>query len=588
MSTVNEDDLLNWIDQQDEAARRQAQQKQVPDQPAPVNHDDVLNWIDQQDQQAVHAAGGDRGVMDDLSDDASSLLEGAKAGLTDWKLGAEQRWNQLTGNDARLKALQDEIRAARAHDAALTGAAKAGYYGTKIGAPILAALPLRSPAALGATGAIEAALEPTLDEEKTAGVPDSVMNPIMGGALSFVGGVAGNKLMKGAKQLLDSSKARLAEKAAQNASRTEAALDAQDRGYALMPTEVNPESKIAHYVTKLAGGAREGNLLDIKNADLTSSLARRALGLPEDADLGNPETFANLRSDLAQHYEPIHNLQLVKPDQDFYDALRGAIPSTDTGTRLPSDKQLADAVTALADRSPKGWTGEDFVEELRRLRGLSNDFYSKAAAPSVADSTRTSNSALGEGYSKLAEAMEGLAERHPDLDPMDLMAYRSARARIARSHDIERAITPEGFVDPSKLAKNLGKAAKLDPSTNLIVNTAKNFPRSVAAPKPGTRSPLSTWDAVVPMLEGMSLFGGLSMHYPVMTGLGGVGLGATGLRVGARHFIPTRLGQRIFASPKTYEPSIGLRIPAAVMRPGLAAIPAEQAGREFFEDRDQP
>ena len=323
--------------------------------------------------------------------------------------------------------------------------------------------------------------------------------------------------------------------------------------------------------------------MEQKNAELTSQLARKALGLPEDADLADPNTFPALRQQLDQHYEPIRNLESVKPDDDFFDAIRSAIPSQNVATKLSSDKQIAQAVRALANKSQQGWTGPEFLEELRRLRGLSNDYFAKASAPTVADSTRISNMALGKAYKQLNDAMEGLAERHPDLSPVDLLNYRSARARLARSFDYEKAITPEGYVDSAKLAKYAGSAADQDPNTSLIVNTYRKFPKSVSVPKPGFHNDFSRWDALIPAA-------GILGHYtplPFVPGLGHAAMGLEAARLGLRFGLPTGIGQRLFARPNSYTPGLGVRLPAAIMRPGLAAIPAEEAGRDFFEDQPQ-
>lgn len=249
---------------------------------------------------------------------------------------------------------QAEIDKARKLDAPLmdTGAGFAGNVAGNLASAFVPGGNSVKGAAL--VGGALSALQPTATGESRA------ENAAWGAALG--GGV--RKGAELASSALASRAAARAVEGANNATRDAAIAAGKAEGF-VVPPSVSGGPLAARLAEGLSGKYKTNQAMSIKNQTIGDRLARKAVGLPEDAPL-TPETLKAVRSKAYQAgYEPVAGAGVVKTDAAYKAALdKISAKYVGAAKDFPGD----DAVTGFIN-SPKRLVPEraDWVDDAGRV-----------------------------------------------------------------------------------------------------------------------------------------------------------------------------------------------------------------------------
>lgn len=247
----------------------------------------------------------------------------------------------------------------------------------------------------------------------------------------------------------------------------QAAQAAQQAGYVIPPTQVRP-TMANRIMEGTAGKISTAQNASARNQEVTNKLARKALGLADDAQL-SPETLDVLRKDAGKAYQALRSLGDVVPDAAYQKEL-GNIASTYTGAAkgFPglADDAVGDLVSAL--NVPKFNAGSA-VDALTVLRDRADAAFIKGDK-GVAKATK-----------QAAGALENLLERHAQSSgsPDALKALREARQLIAKTYSVEKALNPAtGTVSAQKLASQLHRGKPLSGELKQVAEFGAAFPKA--------------------------------------------------------------------------------------------------------------
>jgi len=327
----------------------------------------------------------------------------------------------------------------------------------------------------GATGAAGVAARATggaINGAVSAGMvnpEDAGTGALIGGALPGVVQLAG----KAGTAIGNSSAGKLAERLkefSRNAPKNDTVRESIEAGYQIPPNMVKP-SLGNQVVESISGKQATQQLASVHNAQVTDGLARKALGLADDAPL-TKETMQAYRS--AQHaagYEPVRQLGMVQTDNAFTQALDDvAAKYTGKGT-IPA-VQRNDIKAIVDSHKSGGFDAGDAVDAMRLLRESADEAFRKG------------DTAIGKAYKEVSKAYEDVIERNLQKSGQtDLLdAFRKSRQNMAKSFTVENAIVDgSGGINPQKLAAQLQKGKPLSGELLTAAKFANTF-KTVAKP----------------------------------------------------------------------------------------------------------
>ena len=430
--------------------------------------------------------------------------------------------------------------------------------GGKLGNVIGTALPMAATAILpgantvtGSTiiGAGMGYAQPTVKGESP--IKNAAISAGVAGGLQAAGGALANKFAASKASAAQSA----ATEEAQNATRDAALKAGQEAGYVVPPSSV--KSGIVNQTAESIGGkiatAQEASL---KNAKVTDTLARQALGLGDNSLL-TEGSLADIRRTAGAAYEAIKKLpQRFTADAQFQTEAKALGQSSEQlAAEFPSIAKN-DAVDALkADLAKGDWSPQAVIEAIKKLRFDAGKNYKAFDDPAKA--------ALAQAQRAAADSLDGLVERNLAASGQGSLAsaYQDARVLIAKAHDVEAALTPGGHVNAQVLAK-IGQDGFLDGPLKTIAQFAGNFPKAVQP---------------IEKIGGMAHALRPTIGGTVGTVLGGPAGGAVGAVAGVagpyamRQMLLSGAGQRLLTAPSY---GTGMISPIA----DLLANPAIRAG----------
>lgn len=453
------------------------------------------------------------------------FIEGAGKAFADIGRGARQ----IVG-----LAGQGEIDDARKYDAPLmkTGAGVAGNVAGSIAA---AAPTMLIPGANTVTGAALVggamnALQPTAaDESRTK-------NTLLGAALGGAGQYGLGKITQAAGARLAGQEAQGALQQAQNAVKDRAVAEAKDAGYKTVPS-ISDGNLAGRLIEGATGKIKAAQLAAVKNQTVTDALARKALGLPEDAPLSMETTRAVRQAAAVQGYEPVRAIPRMATDRVFQQQIdkltsRADNAAQDFGELVQSDiKPLADGL-----KNVKSFTGDTAVDAAAIFREKASDMYAQG------------NKTLGKAYREAAEAIESQIERGLSRNGKNGAAliknFRDARTRMAQSFDVEKALREgQGQVDARVLGKLYAKNPdRMSGDLAKIGKAASVMPDVMSVPKAGWANPITALDS------GFATFGGILAGNPAP-------LAYPLSRAAGRYGLMSGVGQKMFTTPN-YDPGL--------------------------------
>jgi len=301
--------------------------------------------------------------------------------------------------------------------------------------------------------------------EQVGGAPGaaigSMVAPIVGSA-SYRGAVA-NRPQRSTSQI-----------------RTEA--QARAEGYKFPPSETNPT--IANRVLEgWAGKLTTRQMASSGNAEVTTRIAKRSLGIPDNRDI-TEGTLVQIRNNAGQTYESIktfgasNNLRF-RTDATFNRDVnrlggdyKAAVREFPELARNPQIETLQQSL-----RVPNV-TPTASIELIKKLR-----FDSSANFKAREDPARL---ALAQAQRDGANALENLVDRRliQSGQPELVQNFRNARTIIARTYDVEAALNnATGHVNPKVLSSMQDKGKRLGGGLEVAANTYKAFPRDMQTPE---------------------------------------------------------------------------------------------------------
>lgn len=242
----------------------------------------------------------------------------------------------------------------------------------------------------------------------------------------------------------------------------------QKAGYVVPPSQANPTAT-NRILEGLAGKAKVQQAASAQNQNVTNQLAMKALGVTDQMNM-TPSGMSQLRADAATAYAPLRQIGTMRADAQYLDDV------AEVGARFKNVAKDFPALTKteilkVVDGMPKkSFDSNSAVDALTVLRDSADDAY------------RSGNGTLGKAYKDLSKALEGAIERGLQRRGEEatevLKSFREARATIAKTHSVEKALNPAtGNVDALKLAQQLGRKP-LSGELASIANFGKAAPKS--------------------------------------------------------------------------------------------------------------
>ena len=243
-----------------------------------------------------------------------------------------------------------------------------------------------------------------------------------------------------------------------------------EAGYVVPPSSVNPS---IWNTTKesISGKIATAQVASTKNQAVTDGLVRNALGLPADAAITQDSLAAYRASQHATGYGPLKGLGDIQPGPAFNAELNG-IASQYTGKGTIPAIEKSDIADLVKAHQSTGFNSGDAVDAIRVLRENAGDAF------------RNGNSALGKANRGIADAYENaLQAAIPNTQPGLLSAYQDARANIAKSFSVEKALREgAGTIDARKLADQLQAGKPLSGDLLTAASFANVFKKAAQPP----------------------------------------------------------------------------------------------------------
>jgi hypothetical protein len=259
-----------------------------------------------------------------------------------------------------------------------------------------------------------------------------------------------------------------------------AAVTARQAGYVLPPREISQKPGIVSQALAGYGGKiKTQQDAAVHNQEITTQLAKKALGLPPDAVLGT-QTFNQLRAQAGAAYQAVANAIPVINADPAYDSAVAALGGANSHAaqlfpNIMKNQGINDMIAEL--QSVRQAPTEDALELVKTLR-----FEANANLHAIGEPRKH---ALGLAQREAADEIDNLIERNiGSANPGLVDQYRQARQLIAKSYDVEGVTNPgTGDVNAHGLAKLAAKGRPLTGELDTIANAAAAFPKATQAPE---------------------------------------------------------------------------------------------------------
>lgn len=290
--------------------------------------------------------------------------------------------------------------------------------------------------------------------------------------------------------------------------------NSQKAGYVVPPSTPNP-SLGNRFLESFGGKIATAQDAALKNQNVTNTLAKKAIGLSEDAPLTQGALSA-VRAEAGDAYKTVRAVGETAIDDVTTKSLDD-IASKFTGSKIKDAlggktdvKQIVDAIKS------EPLTGNTAVDAIDLLRSKADVAY------------RAGEKELGKAYKGISKIIEDMMERQLSGDA--LKAFRDARQLIAKTHTVEGAFNPStGNVVATQLANQLGRGKPLTGDLRTAAQFGQAFPK--AAKEIVDSGAVRNTDAI--LASGASVMSGHPWY-----------LGWPFLRQAARNYLLSPMGQR--------------------------------------------
>lgn len=441
------------------------------------------------------AAGAGKAVVDlgrgvaQLANPALDFVAPRKPGLRDLVLG--------TKPESRVEEGRREVAEARQRDAALmnTGSGAAGNFAGNVAMLAPTAMIPGAATIPGAAivGGVTGAAQPSTSTGET------LANIGLGSAGGAAGQFVANKLPAAVNAWSQNAKQKAAEAAAANAQKFAAAQQGNKLGYVIPPADLNP-GMVSEAVSGLSGKIKTAQVASQRNQTVTDKLARRALGLADDAEL-SADVLNGIRRQASAAYDGVKSVGTIQADKQFFDALDQIAATQQGAGRSFPGLQNNGVVDLVASLKQQAFEAGDAVDATKVLREMADAAY------------RSGDKAKGKAAKSAADALEEVLDRNLQAagNPKALQEFRDARQLIAKTYTVQKALNTEtGAVNAQVLAKELGKGKPLSGELKDVAKVATAFPKATQALKEAPKA-ISPLDFAVATATGASTMNPLSV-----------------------------------------------------------------------------
>ena len=276
---------------------------------------------------------------------------------------------------------------------------------------------------------------------------------------------------------------------------------ARQTGYTLPPTQAG--GGIANRMLEgIAGKISTLQEASVRNQAITDNLAKKALGLSEDAVL-TPDLIKSIRTDAGKAYENLKLSGTVKTSPKFIQALDNIKPYQDAMQAAKDfPDELANPIIKVIDSLKRpNFNVNSAVSKINLLRNDADIAF------------KNGNTALAKANKDASQVLENTIENHlANTKQTELLnKFRQARQTIAKTYEIEKAMNATtGTVNAQKLAARLQAKKPLSGELKDIAEFGQAFPKASQTPERiGGTIGISPLDATVAGLTfGGSLLGG--------------------------------------------------------------------------------
>lgn len=304
----------------------------------------------------------------------------------------------------------------------------------------------------------------------TGGVSAGMVNPADAGMGALVGGLAPGVIQ--AAGAAGNKLASIIRGPEQGPEMIEAIKAARDAGYVIPPTQAKP-SLGNRMLEGYAGKLTTAQNASAKNAEITDSLAAKALGLAPDAKI-SPEVLQDIRKNAGQAYEAISGAGTITPGPAYSQALdKIAEKHVLAANGFPGAKPspVIDMVESL--KSPS-FDASSAVAKIKELRTAADDGF------------RTGNTDIARASKQAAQALEDAVEQNLVAagNPKMLQDFRDARTLIAKTYTVEKALNKTtGTVDARKLGQQIERGKPLTDELKTAGDFANRFKKAAQTPE---------------------------------------------------------------------------------------------------------
>ena len=391
------------------------------------------------------------------------------------------------------------------------GTTGGGLTGQVIGgaAPFAMAAPFvgSSVPVAGALGFAEGAMMPA----ETSG--ERGFNALTSAAGGALGQSGGNALARRAKDRAIKKATELAEARSKNAVRDATLAASKAHGY-VVPPSYSGGPLWSRFMEGVSGKYKTNQLAGIKNQEVTNKLARKALGLADDAPLTD-EALDAYRFSVAQPYRDVAN--------------------------LPKRNQVAAASNYTDWDQPvqavSGFDPAKALQDLKEARYNAKMYWRGANMGNPEALT------LARNTDDMADALEQKIEQYAmqNGDPDLVNRLVDSRMQIAKSYTIEKALNEgTGNVDATKLGRMIEKGDPLSGELETAGRFGMAFNDVAKPPKSGDANPVTALDFMTGVLG--SGAGGTAWGGP---GAMAMALMPTAARLGSRYSLLSNPMQRM-------------------------------------------
>ncbi len=326
----------------------------------------------------------------------------------------------------------------------------------------------------------------------SGGATAAAVDPSTAGQGAAIGAVLPTA-MRGTGQLMHALRSSIGNGGKLSPEMASAIRSAQQAGYVLPPTQVNP-SLLNRTLEGLAGKQSTAQAAAARNQGVTNDLAAQALGLPKGTTL-TTDLLDDLRSTAGKAYGDISRL--------------GAMDAT--GATLPGVK-VAESGSTLLNNKAKSVDAGELVQAWKQANADATAYY-RAYARDANPETLTKAKAA----TRIADQIDDFLTKSLETGGKGGMmeALKEARKLIAKSYSVEGAMNlGTGTIDARKLAAQLQKGKPLSGELKQIAEFAGRFPKAAQPVEqmgslPGV-SPLD-WAAAGGISAGVGTAGLLSL-----------------------------------------------------------------------------